>query len=156
MDHEAISHALADIGREIDAAFIEADEAGGSWTIALATEDRAVIAIDQDDFGARYVLSADLGAPPVEAAAAVHARLLGYNLAWAGTGGVWMGVDPADGTAVMFYGLPMSDLTAQRLHQALRDFALAMRAQQALLLGGAEKEASDEADLPTPMPQTLV
>lgn len=156
MNHEAISRALADIGGEIDAAFIEADEAGGSWTIALDTADRAVIAIDQDDFGSRYVLSAELGAPPVESMTTVHAQLLGYNLAWAQTGGVWMGVDPADGAVVMLYGLPMADLTAQRLHQALRDFALAMRAQQAIMLSGAEPEASDAADLPSPMPQTLV
>ncbi|MEL6317623.1 MAG: type III secretion system chaperone [Pseudomonadota bacterium] len=141
IDYDEVSGFLATIGPELDVEEIAAFEEAHSWLIAADDETELAVSIDYDAAGERLVLGAELGAPPKEREAEVHARLLDYNLGWSEHGGVRMARDPHGGDIVQLYDLPLHHLDAERLQNTLATFIETATAMRALV--GVGFEAGD-------------
>ncbi|VTU25983.1 type III secretion system chaperone [Variovorax sp. PBL-E5] len=96
LDPEYVSQRLSEVAPQSEAIAAVLQNSESTW--ALAFDNDVAMLIEWADEPARIVLSADIGKPPAQRTAEVHAAGLSYNTLWRETGGarICMGGEPGD------------------------------------------------------------
>lgn len=119
MDAE-IRQLIADLGPIVEANEI-VEYANDTWVVSF--EEGLEVGIEHDPVRGMLVFSADLGVPPSGTESVAHKLLLQVALSWRETGGMRMGLDPLDDSAIQIRELPLDGLTLESFSTSLQDFA---------------------------------
>lgn len=122
-DPEYISQRLTEIAPETRNLSVVVQDDESTWTLAFEDEMTVLVLLEWVDQPRRLVLSADIGKPPAERAADIHAAALSYNMLWRDTGGARIGMGGEDGDLLLIRDIDAQSVQGNEFILLLERFA---------------------------------
>lgn len=148
VSYEDVSAMLSQIGERLDLVEIAGFEDSQSWMLAPDEETGDALSLDYEAQIGKLFITTSLGPTQDEKRLATFEFMLAYNLAWADTDGVRIGLDSDTGDIVLIHDITLHDLDADTLASVLENFMALKRVMGGIVAEGIGEQAG--GDVPTP------